>query len=84
MQNSKQDFMTKNPFLKKALLSAVGLALTTLATSTNTHAFTISSNTITAGWDTKELTFNVNEASCTGLGISAADLNEAIDAAVET
>lgn len=45
------------------------------------RAFTLGSSLTKAGWDTKELTFLVNESSCTGLGISTSDLEEAIDAA---
>jgi hypothetical protein len=49
---------------------------------TNGFAFTLGSKQITGGWDTKLLTFNVNESSCTALGITAASLNAAIDSSV--
>jgi hypothetical protein len=53
-----------------------------LLVSARADAFTLLGN-LTGGWDTKELTFLVNESSCTGLGISSVDLNNAIDAAVD-
>jgi hypothetical protein len=49
----------------------------------HSFAFTLGSSSLIAGWDTETLTFDVNESSCTGLGISAANLNAAIDSAVE-
>jgi hypothetical protein len=45
-------------------------------------AFTLLDD-LSAGWSEQELTFLVNESSCTALGISAAQLNAAIDAAVD-
>jgi len=64
--------------LKKTLICA---SLACLLTGTAAQAFTLQASNISAGWDTKELTFLVNESSCTGDGISVADLDEAIDAA---
>jgi len=51
--------------------------------SANSFGFTLVSNTIIAGWDTESLTFNVNETSCTNLGISSSVLNAAIDSAID-
>ena len=51
--------------------------------SPHSLAFTLGSSSLIAGWNTETLTFDVNESSCTGLGISAANLNAAIDSAVE-
>lgn len=48
-----------------------------------TKAFTLLNTDVLQGWDTVDLAFNVNESSCTALGISASQLNEAIDSAVE-
>jgi hypothetical protein len=47
------------------------------------NAFTLISSSIRQGWDETTLTFNVNETSCTALGISASTLNSAIDGAIE-
>jgi len=65
-----------NPILKPLLLSL-------LFFTSNSSAFTLITNTLTSGWDDTTLTFNVNETSCTALGIDADTLNSAIDAAVE-
>ena len=56
--------------------------LITLLLSSQSEAFTLLSSSITSGWDTETLTFDVNETSCTALGITSSDLNEAIDLAV--
>ncbi len=45
-------------------------------------AFTLTQSDITGGWDRKELVFDVNESSCTALGISITALDSAIDAAI--
>lgn len=61
---------------------ATAAAALGLLFSARAHAFTLLAN-LTGGWDTQELTFLVNESSCTALGISAGDLHAAIDAAVD-
>jgi len=58
------------------------ILLLTLFLGSSSQAFTLLSSSITSGWDTDTLTFDVNESSCTTLGITSADLNEAIDLAV--
>ncbi len=67
--------------MNRTLLGTAAAALGLLASPT-ANAFTLLAN-LTGGWDAKELTFMVNESSCTGLGISSADLNTAIDAAID-
>jgi hypothetical protein len=67
--------------MNRVLFGTAAAALCLLS-SAPANAFTLLGN-LTGGWDTKELTFMVNESSCTGLGISAADLNTAIDAAID-
>lgn len=57
-------------------------ALALLLVASRAQAFTLLAD-LSAGWDTTSLTFEVNESSCTGLGISAGELHEAIDAAVD-
>lgn len=47
------------------------------------EAFTLLNSDVLNGWETVDLAFNVNESSCTALGISAESLNAAIDSAVE-
>jgi hypothetical protein len=58
-------------------------ALLFLATVQPVFGFTLISSSIRQGWDETTLTFNVNESSCTSLGISASTLNSAIDSAIE-
>ena len=53
-----------------------------LLLSGTSHAFTLGSSNVKGGWQTRELFFDVNETSCSALGISIPDLNEAIDAAL--
>jgi len=67
--------------MNRTLFGTAAVALGLLA-SAPANAFTLLGN-LTGGWDTKELTFMVNESSCTGLGISSTDLNAAIEAAVD-
>ena len=47
------------------------------------QAFTIISNQILGGWNTKTLVFNVNDLSCSSLGVSASVVHAAVDAAVD-
>ncbi len=58
-------------------------ALLIFGTQSSASAFTLISNQITAGWNTRTLSFDVNETSCTAAGVSVTELNAAIDAAVE-
>ena len=46
-------------------------------------SFTLISNLISAGWDTETLVFDVNETSCSGLGISVSSLEADLDAAID-
>jgi hypothetical protein len=50
--------------------------------TTSSQAFTLVDPSVHAGWEGETLSFQVNESSCTGLGISASDLNTAIDEAL--
>ena len=59
------------------------LALSLLGTAPNANAFTLISSSLDSGWDTRTLTFNVNESSCTTAGISTTVLYAAIDAAFD-
>jgi len=79
-----------NAFKKMHFRFPLTLALFTCAvitgvvtSSTPARAFTLTGSFVKAGWEKTELAFDVNETSCTTLGISAADLNDSIDAAIE-
>ncbi|NDG83696.1 MAG: hypothetical protein EBX52_01490 [Proteobacteria bacterium] len=60
-----------------AILTGVFLVVTPV------RAFTLVSNTITGGWNTDTLTLDVNETSCSALGVSVSDLEADLDAAIE-
>ena len=67
---------TMNPFFHL-------FCLVNLIASSPSFSFTLSSSDITGGWDRKELSFQVNETSCSSLGISVSVLNSAIDTAID-
>ena len=46
-------------------------------------AFTLISSQITGGWNIDTLAFDVNETSCSALGVSVSDLEADLDAAIE-
>lgn len=46
-------------------------------------AFTLVSDLIKSGWNKPELLFDINETSCSGLGIEVASMNAAIQAALD-
>ena len=47
------------------------------------HAFTLITNGISRGWNETTLSLDVNESSCTALGITTTTLYAAIDAAID-
>jgi hypothetical protein len=65
--------------MKSALILALGI----LSYSSSARAFTLISNLVTSGWNTETLVFDVNETSCSALGISVAELEADLDAAIE-
>lgn len=69
--------------MKRTVFIFPALVLVGAIGSTSASAFTLGSSALKAGWDKTELTFDVNETSCSDLGISIADLNDSIDASIE-